>query len=547
MLSIFIFGSSCVEAKENEIKLVLQITVDQLRGDLPLRFKKRFVSGGFKRFLEKGAYYSNAHYAHADTETAPGHATLSTGGMPAQHGITNSEWWDYDQGKVVYAVEDADFPIIGKNAISTAGTSTTEKGRAPTNLLSTTIADEILLASEDRGKALAISGKDRAAILPAGKTGLALWLSRGEFTNSTYYNKDVPKWVKDWNAKKPADNYRGKSWELLLDRDSYWRKDKDNRPYEGYYHHLGGTMPKSYDNKDDDLFYNGLIRTPAGDELLLDFAKYAIDNQKLGQRDTTDYLSVSFSSTDYVGHTWGIGSLEQEDNILRVDRNLADLFDYVDKKIGRNHVLIALSADHGVAEIAEAMVAKRISSGRIPTKKFTEYINKGLSKKFETDKKLVLRFIYPYIYLNLKNIEEIDKDVEDVEEEAVKLTMKYPGITYAVSRSDILEGELVSNSYHYAQIINSFHPKRSGHVHVITNQFFMFGKHKTNQPGEHGSVWSYDTYVPVAFSGPGVKKGLYKQRVGPQDIAPTIAAYIGVKPPSGSVGDVLLEVCENNP
>lgn len=532
--------------KGARVKLVLQITIDQLRGDQPLIFKERFGEGGFKLLFNRGAYYANAHYSHADTETAPGHATLATGTVPARHGITNSEWYDYEKGRVVYSVEDQNSPMVDKDAVSTAGSTSSEKGRSPAHLLSTTIGDEIVMASFGKARSIAVSGKDRGAILPGGHCGKAFWLSSGKFVNSKYYNDSLPVWVEEWNRRKLADTYRDKAWTLLRDKDSYLRKDIDDRSFEGYYKHLGRTLPKSFACQDDEEFYEALLHTPVNDELVLSFAEHAIDKLGLGQGESTDYLSVSFSSTDYVGHGWGIGSLEAEDNLLRVDRNLAELFSFVDKKVGLDKVLIVLSADHGVAEIAEAMQAFSIDSSRIPSKEFRSYMSSRLKERFSTEHDLIKAFVYPYIYLDRKFVADggIGAGIEKVEDAAAEFAMHYPGVAYAAGRSRIARGELPDNTGYYARIVANFHPKRSGDVHVVPRQYVMFGKIRTNQPGEHGSVWSYDTYVPVAFLSTGVRPGYYRRSIDPKDIAPTIAALLGIKPPSASSGEVLKEISD---
>lgn len=550
LASLICPNSARVEAKNEgsttgpdlKVKLVLQITIDQLRGDLPQRFRSRFGKKGFNYLMDNGAYFANAHYKHADTETAPGHATLVTGGTPLQHGIIASEWWDNSQNKVVYAVEDKNFPLIRKDPDSTLETNSDTEGRAPTNLQSTTIGDEIYIATEKNARIYGVSGKDRGAILPAGRIGKAFWLSEGKMTTSSYYFKDSPEWVEKWNSKKLADSYKGKKWELLNPRESYWRKNQDKRPYEGGYKHLNGHMPKSFDAKKAKHYYKGLLHSYVNDELVLDFAKHLIDDRKMGQRDTTDYLSISFSSVDYVGHTWGVESLESEDTLLRVDKNLEDLFSHVAKTVGLKNTLIVLSADHGVAEIAEYMQAMGFPSKVIDSHKLMAHINDRVKKKFKTDAKLVRRFLYPYIYLNEELIEEKDIDLEDVEEVVAKAAMKFPGIAYAATASAIKEGELPANQAMYARILNNYHPQRSGHVHLVAEQYNMLVHWEWNgKPGMHGTVWSYDSFVPVFFAGPGINKSRVVRRVGPHDVAPTIAAYLGIKPPSGSIGEPLPE------
>lgn len=548
--NFFLLSLNPCLAKENDsqaqpnpkIKLVLQITIDQLRGDMPQRFKERFGKGGFNYLFKKGVHYANAHYNHGDTETAPGHATLATGATPARHGIVASEWWDPDKKAVVYAVEDGNFPLLGDNKQGTTGTSSYVTGRAPTNLLSTTIADEIYIASEKRAKIFAVSGKDRGAILTGGRIGKAFWLAKGKMTSSSYYFKKLPEWVLEWNKKEIAESYRDKSWELLNDPQTYWRIKNDKRPYEGGYKHLDGKMPKPFKAKKSKHFYKGLMHSYANDELVLDFSKHLIDKNKLGQRKPTDYLSVSFSSVDYVGHTWGVESLEAEDNLLRVDRNLSKLFSYVDKKVGLDKTLIVLSADHGVAEIAQYMTELGFPSNVIDSHKLVKHINESMKKKFSCEKNLVGRFLYPYIYLDLAQLEKCDIDLEDAEEAAAKAAMQFPGITYACTAGDIKEGELPGNTGIYARIKNNYNFKRSGHVHLVADQYKMLVHWGWNgKPGMHGSVWSYDSFVPIMVSGPGIQKQRVVRRVGPHDVAPTIAAYLGIKPPSGSIGNPLKE------
>lgn len=534
--------SGNISAPDPEIKLVLQITVDQLRGDLPQRFKKRFGKGGFNYLFNHGVHYANAHYDHADTETAPGHATLSTGATPSNHGIVASEWWNRKTNRVVYSVEDESYPLLGKSKISTVGTSSHITGRAPTNLLSTTIGDEIYFASEKKAKIYGVSGKDRGAILPAGHAGKAFWLSEGKITSSSYYYKNLPSWVNTWNKKGMAETYRNKSWTLLNPKETYWRVKDDKRPYEGGYKHMNGVMPKKFAAKKDKHFYKGLMHSYVNDELVLDFAKHLIDTQKIGQGKSTDYLSLSFSSIDYVGHTWGVESLEAEDTILRVDKNLKELFEFINKKVGLKNTLIVLSADHGVAEIAQYMQAINFPSKVIDSHKLVDHINVSLKKKFDKSDKLISRFLYPYIYLNYKEMKEKDIDREDVEEAVVKAALTFPGIAYAFTASDIKEGELPGKGGIYQQVINNFNSKRSGDIHLIADQYKMLVHWGWNgKPGMHGTVWTYDTFVPIFVVSPKSTKKRIVRRVTPCDVAPTIAAYLGIKPPSASVGNPLIE------
>jgi len=533
-------------AENKRPNLVLQITVDQLRGDLPMRFKDRLGKGGFRYLLENGTHFNNAHYQHANTETAVGHATLATGADPSRHGIVANDWIDQKTGEFVYNTEDDRHHILGSKPKAHEGVS-------PRNLLATTIGDELVVGNGGQSRVFSVSVKDRGAILPGGHVGKAFWFSKssGRFVTSTYYYDDYPEWVKQWNAAKPADRYQGKTWDLLYDRSSYVAGDIDDRPYEASFAELGRTFPHALGDGSAKYFYLVLTLTPMGDELTLDFAKTLIENEKIGRGDATDYLAISFSSTDYIGHLFGPSSLETEDNILRLDRTLAELFQYLDQKIGLDKTLIVLSADHGAPEAPEYMAEHGMETGRFPLDWFQKGspLSDALKKQFGRDD-LVAVHSHPYLYLNLEAIADAKLNVEDVERFVSLEVMNVPGIAYAMARSDLLAGRITESPVQN-QIRRSFHPTRSGNIHMVPQHYWFL--HSTEEAEKmgiekiaaiHGSPWKYDTYVPIFFAGNGVSARTISRPVGPQDIAATIAAYLEIKPPSGSVGDPLLEVLE---
>jgi predicted AlkP superfamily pyrophosphatase or phosphodiesterase len=537
--------SLAVQAAEHRPRLVLQITVDQLRGDMPGRYADRLAEGGFRYLMEKGTWYIDAHYQHANTETAVGHATLATGADPSRHGIVANDWIDQKSGAFVYNTEDERHHIIGREPKAHEGVS-------PRNLLASTISDELVVHNGSRSRAFSVSVKDRGAILPGGHTGKAFWFSRssGAFVTSTYYYDDYPAWVKNWNAAKPADAYKGKSWELLKKRATYVHGQMDDRPYEANLKPLGRVFPHSL-GEDSKYFYLLLTLTPIGDMLTLDFAKALVEKEKLGHNDTgaPDYLQISFSSTDYIGHLFGPSSLETEDNILRLDRTLADLFQFIDKKVGLDKTLIVLSGDHGAPEAPEYMATLGLSTGRFAFDWFkTEGpLTKALQKKFGRDD-LISGHSHPYLYLNLDAITSAGLDVADVERFVADELMKIPGIAYAQTRGDLLAGRITESPVQN-QIRRSFHPTRSGNIHMVPEQYWFL--HSTEEAEKmgigsiaaiHGSPWAYDTFVPIFFAGNGVQAQVISRRVAPTDIAATLAAYLGIKPPSGSVGSVLTEV-----
>ncbi len=526
-------------------RLVLQITVDQLRGDLPARYADRLTDGGFRYLMEEGTWYIDAHYQHANTETAVGHATLATGADPSRHGIVANDWIDQKTGAFVYNTEDDRHHIIGREPKAHEGVS-------PRNLAASTFGDELVVHNGGRSRVFSVSVKDRGAILPGGHAGKAFWFSKssGNFVTSTYYYDDYPAWVKQWNAAKPADAFKGKSWELLNDRATYVHGQMDDRPYEADLKPLGRTFPHPLGG-DTKYFYLFLTLTPVGDMLTLDFAKALIENEKLGQNDTgaPDYLQISFSSTDYIGHLFGPSSLETEDNILRLDRTLAELFRFVDEKVGLGNTLIVLSADHGAPEAPEYMATLGLSTGRFAFDWFkTEGpLTEALQKKFGRDD-LISGHSHPYLYLNLEAISSAGLDLADVERFVADELMKIPGIAYAMTRGDLLAGRITESPVQN-QIRRSFHPTRSGNIHMVPEQYWFL--HSTEEAEKmgigsiaaiHGSPWAYDTYVPIFFAGNGVPAQIIGRRVAPTDIAATLAAYLGIKPPSGSVGSVLTEV-----
>ncbi len=544
LIAILAVSTSMPAAASTTPKLVLQITVDQLRGDALMRFGDRFGTGGFRYLLDNGTHFNNAHYRHANTETAPGHATLVTGADPSRHGIIANDWIDQNTGAFVYNTEDDRHHIIGRKPRPHQGVS-------PRNLLSSTIGDELVVHTGGKSRVFSVSVKDRGAILPAGHAGKAFWFSRssGQFVTSTYYYKDYPEWVKKWNAVKPADGYKGKTWNLLHDRSTYVAKDIDDRPYEGAFAELGRTFPHALGDGSAKHFYLLLVLTPIGDELTLDFAKALIEHEKVAQGSATDILAISFSSTDYIGHLFGPSSLETEDNILRLDRVLADLFSHVDETIGLDKTLIVLSADHGAPEAPEYMAEHGMETGRFPFDWFKKSgpLADALKKRFGRDD-LIASHSHPYLYLNLDAIREAKLAIEEVERFVALEMMKVPGIAYAMTRSDLLAGRITESPLQN-QIRRSFHPKRSGNIHLVPEHYWFL--HSTEEAGKmgidkiaaiHGSPWTYDTYVPIVFAGNGVPAQAISRRVGPQDIAATIAAYLEIKPPSGSVGTPLVEV-----
>jgi len=538
-------ASDADQTPPNSPKLVVQITVDQLRGDLPMRYRERLMEGGFRYLMEQGTHYTNAHYRHANTETAVGHSTLFTGADPSRHGIVTNEWFDQKTGQIVYNTEDDRHHLIGKDPKPHQGVS-------PRNLLSSTIGDELVLSNAGQSRVFSVSGKDRGAILPGGHAGKAFWYSKssGQFVTSTYYYQEYPEWVAQWNASKPSDRYRGKQWKLSQSLESYFAQDIDDRPYEADFGSLGRTFPHHYGDDKYTSLVVGL--TPAVDELTIEFAKLTIIQEKLGAGGATDFLAVSLSATDYVGHLFGPSSLESEDTILRLDRLLASFFEFLDQAVGLDQTLIVLSADHGGPEAPEYIVDRiGLETGRYAFDHFKQpnELTKALKRRFGRGD-LIRAHSHPYLHLDYNVIQEADLNPADVERFLAAEAIKLPGIFYAMSRSELVNGQYVDGPLQ-RQIRRSFHFDRSGSVHLVADQYWFM--HSTGEaaamglPGLaaiHGSPWPYDTYVPIFFAGHEVRAQTVERRVAPTDIAPTISNYLGIKYPSGNIGDPLPEVIQ---
>ena len=339
-------------------KLVLQITVDQLRGDLIDRYRAGLGEGGFKRLLANGVYYANAHHRHANNETIVGHTTLSTGADPGVHGMVANLWFDRDSGATFYNVQDPDYPLVGAEGVDadseidpTQRAATTD-GRSPRNILTSTIGDEIRMHYGPEAKVFGVSVKDRGAISFAGHAGQAYWFSKaeGRFVTSTFYRDAYPDWVGDWEEKGLVGSYANTDWTLTLPQDQYLFGDRDDQMWETDFPGFGRTFPHNFGPADSKYYTTLLTLSPAGDEITVDFAKALMTAEGVGQDDVPDFMAVSLSSTDYVGHIFGPSSLEAEDNFKRLDAVLADLLAFVDTTVGLENTLVVLSADHGAPE-----------------------------------------------------------------------------------------------------------------------------------------------------------------------------------------------------
>ncbi|TPH15901.1 alkaline phosphatase family protein [Litorilituus lipolyticus] len=536
-------------------KLVLQITVDQLRADLPERYLTRMGEGGFRYLYQQGVVFKNAHHSHANTETIVGHASLATGATPAVHGMIGNVWFDNKQGRLVYNIEDEQFPLLSANAdvnkqteIDPTQKAAKVSGRSPRNILVSTFSDELAIASNGEAKVFGVSVKDRGAVSMAGHIGKAFWFSKksGEFVTSQYYYDKYPQWVSDFNKAQPTKAYHQKSWRLLKPQNTYQFANNDDQSWETNFAGFGRTFPHQYGDMTNGYFNTFLTLSPAGDELTADFAKAILINEKLGQDDITDYLSVSFSSTDYVGHIFGPSSLEAEDNLLRLDKTIANLLEVIDKKVGLKNTLIVLSADHGAAEVPAYLSQLGMENRTVSPDSWD--VSPGLQalkKQFGLDKKLIKTYFHPYIYLDRELISRRKLSLSQVQKAVAHEVEKLDGVAVAISSADI-EANDVPNDYVHSLVANNHNQVRSGDVYVVFEPHrFIADMEGLTVAATHGSPWSYDTFVPIIFSGYAMESAVVHKRVSTLDIATTLSALLKIKPPSGAHGNVLPEVIKN--
>ena len=552
--SIFLLFQNTGLAETEKPRLILQITVDQLRGDLPARFLNRMGEGGFRYFLEEGIVYGNAHHAHANTETIVGHATLATGAHPSAHGMIGNIWFDRGTGSLTYNIEDARYGLLTEGADVDKSTEIdpTQKvagtdGRSPTAILVSTFGDELSIYTAGIAKVFGVSIKDRGAVSFAGHAGKAFWFSKsaGEFVTSRFYYDKYPEWVTAFNKAGPTRRFADTSWELLQDPSRYLFGNRDDQAWELDLPPFGRTFPHAFGPADGRGFTTFLTVSPAGDELTLEFASALIENEALGADAVTDFLSVSFSSTDYVGHLFGPSSLEAEDNLLRLDRTLAALLAYVDEKVGLDHTLVVLSADHGGPEAPADLQQYGFEANYVDPDSWEKEAGfAALKQRFGIGEQLIRQYAHPYLYLNHEIIAENGLSLGEVEEAVAAELVKFEGVALAVSSTAMAHGEIPDTPL-LRSVLNNYNPRRSGDIYVVFRpNWFINDFDGLTVAATHGSPWRYDTFVPVFFAGAGINPQKVYREIHTIDVAPTLAAVAGTKPPSGTRGKVLVEVLE---
>lgn len=522
-------SSTNYPAKVNRPKLVVGMVIDQMRWDYLYRFYDRYSNGGFKRLINEGFSVENTFIPYTPTYTACGHTSIYTGSVPAINGIIGNNWYDPELGRDVYCAED--------KSVKTVGSASRAGEMSPKNMLVTTITDELRLASNFKSKVIGVSMKDRGSILPAGHTAnAAYWFEGSNFISSTYYMQSLPLWVSEYNSKKEANRYFAKNWNTLYPIETYTQSTSDNKAYEGSFsgeetptfpHKLTGFIDKNFEM---------IKSTPYGNTITFDFSKLVIEKEKMGQTGNTDFIAISCSSTDYIGHQFGPNSIEIEDTYLRLDKDLEDFFNYLDKTIGKGNYLFFLSADHAVAHVPGFMKENKLPSGIINNNTLRKGLDTLMMKKFNLNKSIIT-VTNNQIYFDHSVIEEQKTDFTTIKQAAVDYLRKQKGIADAVDLQKLNSSTIPEEIR--KRITNGYNARRSGDVYFISNSnWFDGGSTGTT----HGSWYPYDSHIPLVFMGWDVKPGKTNERHYMTDIAPTIAAMLHIQMPSGNVGEVITEI-----
>lgn len=545
ILSLFIilFIQTNLYAQNNSIdnnqekpKLIVGIVVDQMRSDYVFRFWNKYGNKGFKKLVNQGFIFKNNHYNYIPTYTAPGHASIFTGTSPMNHGIIANEWFDKLTGETIYCVSDPD--------VSPVGTTSKAGSMSPHRLKSTTITDENRLSSQFRGKTIGIALKDRSAILPAGHTANAAYWFHGEdegnWVTSSYYMQELPKWVNKFNSSRKVDEYI-KVWDTYYDSASYTESGPDINAFErGFKGKKKASFPydlKALKTKNGG--YDILKSVAYGGDLTTDFAKAAIDGEKLGQGEDTDFLTLSYSNTDYIGHNFGVNSKELQDAYIRLDLNIASLIDHLDKQVGKGKYTLFLTSDHGAAEVPSYLESVKIPAYNFNTGAMRNSVKAYLEETYGINN-LISNVSNNQIFFNHQAVRNAKINARDLERDVAKFVLATDMVDKVYVRSQMLDGYYASGIASLLQ--NGFNHNRSGDVLYILDPGTIPTVVKKGTT--HGSGYSYDTHIPLIFYGNGVKHGSTHEYTTIVDIAPTISSLLNIPNPNGVSGQPLFQLLD---
>ena len=526
------FGNPTFEL--NPPKLMVGITVDQMRYDYLTKYWKDYSEEGFKKLIREGYTCKNHHFSYAPTYTGPGHASIYTGTTPAYHGIIGNNWYDKYEKSSKYCTGDS--TVYGVGDSSLAGQM------SPRNMLSSTITDELKLHSNGRSKTIGVSIKDRGAILPAGHLAdAAYWFvggDQGNFISSSYYMDELPDWVNTFNSSGYKDSLMLSGWNMLKPGESYDESIIDNNQYEApFTGKLQPAFPYNFTQLADSNGGFDLIKgSPLGNSIVTEMAIKCLKNEALGQDEFTDFLAVSFSSTDYVGHRFAPAARETQDCYLRLDLEIARLISELDASVGKGNYTVFLTADHGAVHNPNYLKRLRMPSGYFKLDEVSSRVNAALKNSFGLEG-LIESYSNDQLFFNDSLIAATKLDITKLEEIASKAALGYEGVYIALTRTQLVNAEFSSGLNHVLQ--NGFSTKYSGDVIIVPRPGWM------NYPTtgtSHGSPFTYDTHVPLLFYGNGISPGFTDNRTHIKDIASTVASILGVQMPNANTGEPILEI-----
>ncbi|MGL1889012.1 MAG: alkaline phosphatase family protein [Reichenbachiella sp.] len=523
------------QSKIDRPKVVVGIVVDQMRAEYLYRFYDHFGEGGFKRLMNDGFELKNGHFNYVPTMTGPGHASVYTGTTPRVHGVIANDWYQRS-GKNMYCVED--------NTVKGVGGKGKLGQRSPNNLLSTTVTDELGMFFQYQSKIVGISMKDRGAILPAGHAPSgAYWYdaATANFMTSTFYYDELPKWVDKFNKKSLVKQYKEENWNTKYPIDSYTQSANDNRPYEKDMFGKGEpTFPYDFSEipyKD----YKELIKsTPYANRLLTEMAKATIAGEKMGADDITDFLAVSYSATDYVGHSFGPNSKEVQDTYVRLDSDLESFFNYLDEQVGEGEWLVFLTADHAVADVPKAMRERKYTVSYFDHSSVFSQANELLASKYDV-KSLLQKDSNSQLFLDMKLIEENGLDFNEIKQTVISFYQTQNGLKAIYDSKMISDYSGWNNDV--MMLSAGYNQKRSGDLMYVLEPGWL-GMHYEKSGTGHSTHYKYDTHVPMLFYGWGIKQGDSHKYHPITDIAPTISMLLNIKLPNGATGQPIVEILD---
>ncbi|MCA1750779.1 MAG: alkaline phosphatase PafA [Cryomorphaceae bacterium] len=514
------------QSTQGKPKLVVGIVIDQLRTDYLYRFEDGYSEGGFKRLMREGFFCANHHFSFMPTYTGPGHASVYTGTTPSGHGIVSNNWYDPRDQTDMYCVED--------KSVRTTGIANADGQMSPLNLKSSTITDELMLHWNMRSIVTGVSIKDRGAILPAGHLGEAYWYSKGKFITSSYYMDELPAWVDEFNARSLPEKYVDNGWDLLLPEEKYAASQPDDSPYEAT---MAGedapVFPRDLQSfVKDSGFDNVFKNSPSCNTFVLDFAIAAMEGRNMGSDDITDFLTVSFSSTDYLGHAMGTRSREVQDMYLRLDRDLAEFFEYLDENIGKGEYTVFLTSDHGAADVPQFNSDLGMPGGYIVKFNLDSLVKTALNEVYPEGEGFVKKTGRGGIYLNRTAIAKSGAAYSEVCNYIAALIRNIEGVYNAYPAEAVMNGG-GSHEFPIRALSRGLYPSLAADVVIVSdNGWISYGPVGTT----HGSPWTYDTHVPLIFFGKGIAQGVTYRETNIRDIAPTLSMMLKIGLPSAATG-----------